>query len=366
SNVGRRNRAVSWHKGVDIFTTPTRSKVYTPIRLTSMRAFFNFGHLAHADKFRVEPYKTITRTTTVGASGSSTNEKIVMARDKIKFSIDPSSKGLGFLGKKKHLTVPTVETKHKGVVTTITTTHKRWVWYKEYEAWKAIGESSLIPNVGSTKRSGITLEGWGWVSPPNPISTSGKASKGTELRPLSCIVRYKHLSMILKGPKGTYGIGTRSVPAGVKPDRKPLGVIGSTGNAPTGGEHLHFEMAIETLGNKADKIYTNTVKAVLKARTEFLTNMLLLKMTKTGGQLKADPKAAASSQLSEAWKKKLRGKIKVKVDGKVTVIDVNKAKAIAFDVETTAPDAVNSDLVGISLAVKPGQGYYIPIGHNPD
>ncbi len=237
-------------------------------------------------------------------------------------------KGLGFLGKKKHLTVPTVETKHKGVVTTITTTHKRWVWYKEYEAWKAIGESSLIPNVGSTKRSGITLEGWGWVSPPNPISTSGKASKGTELRPLSCIVRYKHLSMILKGPKGTYGIGTRSVPAGVKPDRKPLGVIGSTGNAPTGGEHLHFEMAIETLGNKADKIYTNTVKAVLKARTEFLTNMLLLKMTKTGGQLKADPKAAASSQLSEAWKKKLRGKIKVKVDGKVTVIDVNKAKAI--------------------------------------
>ena len=134
--------------------------------------------------------------------------------------------------------------------------------------------------------------------------------------------------MILKGPKGTYGIGTRSVPAGVKPDRKPLGVIGSTGNAPTGGEHLHFEMAIETLGNKADKIYTNTVKAVLKARTEFLTNMLLLKMTKTGGQLKADPKAAASSQLSEAWKKKLRGKIKVKVDGKVTVIDVNKAKAI--------------------------------------
>ena len=45
---------------------------------------------------------------------------------------------------------------------------------------------------------------------------------------------------------------------------------------------------------------------------------------------------------------------------------LNKAKAIAFDVETTAPDAVVSALVGVSLAVEPGQGYYIPVGHNPD
>jgi len=45
---------------------------------------------------------------------------------------------------------------------------------------------------------------------------------------------------------------------------------------------------------------------------------------------------------------------------------LGKAKAIAFDVETTAPDAVNSDLVGISLAVEPEQGYYLPVGHNPD
>ena len=45
---------------------------------------------------------------------------------------------------------------------------------------------------------------------------------------------------------------------------------------------------------------------------------------------------------------------------------LDKSKAIAFDVETTAPDAVNSDLVGISLAVEPEQGYYLPVGHNPD
>ncbi|MFV1858705.1 MAG: DNA polymerase I [Anaerolineales bacterium] len=45
---------------------------------------------------------------------------------------------------------------------------------------------------------------------------------------------------------------------------------------------------------------------------------------------------------------------------------LGQAKAIAFDVETTAPDAMNSDLVGISLAVEPGQGYYLPVGHLPD
>lgn len=45
---------------------------------------------------------------------------------------------------------------------------------------------------------------------------------------------------------------------------------------------------------------------------------------------------------------------------------LNKSKVIAFDVETTAPDAIKSDLVGISLAVEPGQGYYLPVGHLPD
>ncbi len=43
-----------------------------------------------------------------------------------------------------------------------------------------------------------------------------------------------------------------------------------------------------------------------------------------------------------------------------------KAKSIAFDVETTAPDEMRSELVGISLAVKPGEGYYVPVGHLPD
>lgn len=36
---------------------------------------------------------------------------------------------------------------------------------------------------------------------------------------------------------------------------------------------------------------------------------------------------------------------------------------IAFDTETTSTDPLKADLVGISVAVKDGTGYYIPVGH---
>ncbi len=39
------------------------------------------------------------------------------------------------------------------------------------------------------------------------------------------------------------------------------------------------------------------------------------------------------------------------------------AKAISFDTETTSTDAMQADIVGISLAVREGEGYYIPVGH---
>jgi DNA polymerase-1 len=41
-----------------------------------------------------------------------------------------------------------------------------------------------------------------------------------------------------------------------------------------------------------------------------------------------------------------------------------KAKTISFDTETTSTDEMQAELVGISLAVQPGQGYYIPVGHS--
>jgi len=42
---------------------------------------------------------------------------------------------------------------------------------------------------------------------------------------------------------------------------------------------------------------------------------------------------------------------------------LSKANVISFDTETTSTDEMQADLVGISLSVKEGTGYYIPIGH---
>jgi len=45
------------------------------------------------------------------------------------------------------------------------------------------------------------------------------------------------------------------------------------------------------------------------------------------------------------------------------VNELGQSKAIAFDTETTDTEEMKADLVGISLAVKEGTGYYIPVGH---
>ena len=42
---------------------------------------------------------------------------------------------------------------------------------------------------------------------------------------------------------------------------------------------------------------------------------------------------------------------------------VREAKVFAIDTETTSLNALNAELVGISLAVEPGQAAYIPLGH---
>ena len=42
---------------------------------------------------------------------------------------------------------------------------------------------------------------------------------------------------------------------------------------------------------------------------------------------------------------------------------LSSANVIAFDTETTSTEEVQAEIVGISLATKEGEGYYIPIGH---
>ncbi len=45
------------------------------------------------------------------------------------------------------------------------------------------------------------------------------------------------------------------------------------------------------------------------------------------------------------------------------VAELERAERFAFDTETTSLDAVRADLVGVSFAVRPGEAWYIPVGH---
>jgi DNA polymerase-1 len=44
---------------------------------------------------------------------------------------------------------------------------------------------------------------------------------------------------------------------------------------------------------------------------------------------------------------------------------LQSSKVISFDTETTSTDQMRAELVGISLAVDPAEGWYIPVGHEP-
>ena len=45
------------------------------------------------------------------------------------------------------------------------------------------------------------------------------------------------------------------------------------------------------------------------------------------------------------------------------LVELNLAQVIAFDTETTSTNEMQADVVGISLATRPGAGWYIPVGH---
>lgn len=46
------------------------------------------------------------------------------------------------------------------------------------------------------------------------------------------------------------------------------------------------------------------------------------------------------------------------------VSELENSRLIALDTETTSTDQMRAKLVGISLAVEPGYGYYLPVGHS--
>ena len=46
------------------------------------------------------------------------------------------------------------------------------------------------------------------------------------------------------------------------------------------------------------------------------------------------------------------------------VKELSQAEVISFDTETTSTEEMRADIVGISLAIREGEGYYIPVGHS--
>ncbi|HQF61037.1 MAG TPA: DNA polymerase I [Anaerolineaceae bacterium] len=58
--------------------------------------------------------------------------------------------------------------------------------------------------------------------------------------------------------------------------------------------------------------------------------------------------------------------VRTLVDLDELVKALSAAEWISLDTETTSIDPMLADLVGISLAVQPGEGYYIPLGHRQD
>lgn len=132
---------------------------------------------------------------------------------------------------------------------------------------------------------------------------------------------------------------------------------------------------------KAQDLNVPAIEAFFK-EMEFRT--LLKTLEKVTGQ----PVSSASTSISSPPSVKTSGQMSMfanepqvvvspKVESNITVhiVDtetklddlvkaLNKAKVISFDTETTSTEEMRADIVGISLAIQEGEGYYIPIGHN--
>ncbi len=142
-----------------------------------------------------------------------------------------------------------------------------------------------------------------------------------------------------------------------------------------------LEIKLDLEHAKAQDLNVPAIEAFFK-EMEFRT--LLKTLEKVTGQ----PVSSASTATSSPLSAKAGGQLSMfanepqvvvapKVDSNVTVniVDtekklddlvkaLNKAKIISFDTETTSTEEMRADIVGISLSIKEGEGYYIPIGHS--
>src|ERR1700690_1066359 len=137
--------------------------------------------------------------------------------------------------------------------------------------------------------------------------------------------------------------------------------------------HTDLEVTLNLEDAKAHEFDSAKVEEFLK-ELEFRTLIKTLERL-TGKETSSVSSKRSSGQLSlfEAEPKIVSivhsaSSIDVKiVDTTEKLSDLAKhlssADVIAFDTETTSTEEMQAEIVGISLAVKAGEGYYIPVGH---
>jgi len=113
-------------------------------------------------------------------------------------------------------------------------------------------------------------------------------------------------------------------------------------------KELEFRSLLKTLDRLAGKDGSGTASASLKAgeQMSMFASERQAVYTPTPTGLNIEVKVIDTSE-------KLSDLVK----------ELNKAKVLSFDTETTSTEEMTADLVGISLSIKEGEGYYIPIGH---
>src|SRR5215208_1264622 len=113
-------------------------------------------------------------------------------------------------------------------------------------------------------------------------------------------------------------------------------------------KELEFRSLLKTLERLSGKDGSGTASTPLKAgeQMSMFANERPAIYTPTPTGLNIDVKVIDTSE-------KLSDLVK----------ELNKAKVISFDTETTSTEEMKADLVSISLSIKEGEGYYIPIGH---
>ncbi|GAB4417172.1 MAG: DNA polymerase I [Anaerolineales bacterium] len=137
--------------------------------------------------------------------------------------------------------------------------------------------------------------------------------------------------------------------------------------------HLDAPVKLDLEHARADQLDSNAVTSLFK-ELEFrtLTQQFQRLTGQTQPTVDASPQAGQQLSMFGNQARVIRTPAAVNID--VQIVDSPKALAalvkelsttevIAFDTETTSTDEMQAELVGISLAMREGQGYYIPIGH---